>query len=524
MNDCHVFVFFIIVLLLLGWKHNHLQTVFLLLFGSKDTVPEHNIFHEDAQLPSNFYSGTINDDAFACGGRCFVDSSEDFDEEGSQISGMQDAFQFVVMVLVIAAFMFIVLFESKKRHRKCDMKGKTIGKLFVSSKEIAKGSNKKIVFEGRYEGRKVAVKRVVIGHHEVAFKEIQNLIASDQHPNIVRWYGYEHDLDFIYLSLERCDCNLYDLVQNKRYSESFNLWRPTYYPSAVLLKLMRDIVAGLVHLHDLRIVHRNLKPHNVLIVKGKDLCAKLSNMGISKRAVGDMSSLGTHAIGSGRSGWQAPEQLLHGCQTQAVDMFSLGCVLFFCMTRGKHPFGDPHERDVNVTKNKVSLFLVERIPEALDLCSRLLNHNPELRPKILEVLCHPLFWNSETRMSFLRDTSDWLELEAQRGDSVVLTALESKGLVICRKWNVKMESAFISSIRQHRNYNYKSVRDLLRAIRNTLNHYRKFPEEIQVSLGSMPEGFDDYFGSRFPKLLMEVYKVMHLHCKQEEWFNKYLKN
>lgn len=59
----------------------------------------------------------------------------------------------------------------------------------------------------------------------------------------------------------------------------------------------RDVVSGLVHLHDLGIIHRDLKPPNVLITKERFLGAKLSDMGISKRLIGDMSSLGHHATG-----------------------------------------------------------------------------------------------------------------------------------------------------------------------------------------------------------------------------------
>ncbi|RWW16274.1 hypothetical protein GW17_00019854, partial [Ensete ventricosum] len=55
-----------------------------------------------------------------------------------------------------------------------------------SSKEGVGG----FVFEGVYDTRPVAVKRLLRAHHDVACKEIQNLIASDQHPNIVRWYGF----------------------------------------------------------------------------------------------------------------------------------------------------------------------------------------------------------------------------------------------------------------------------------------------------------------------------------------------
>lgn len=49
------------------------------------------------------------------------------------------------------------------------------------------------------------------------------------------------------------------------------------------------------------------------------------------------------------------------------------------MTGGKHPFGDIFERDVNIVKNQKDLFLVEHVPEAVDLITNLLDPNPELR-------------------------------------------------------------------------------------------------------------------------------------------------
>lgn len=148
--------------------------------------------------------------------------------------------------------------------------GRRVGKLFVSHTEIAKGSNGTIVLEGIYEGRPVAVKRLVRAHHDVAFKEIQNLIASDRHPNIVRWYGVENDQDFVYLSLERCMCSLDELIQinpdssrksvlsedqatrdmidyklrldsMKGVMKDLNLWKANGHPSPLLLKLMRFV-------------------------------------------------------------------------------------------------------------------------------------------------------------------------------------------------------------------------------------------------------------------------------------------
>ncbi|RZC71426.1 hypothetical protein C5167_034613 [Papaver somniferum] len=405
--------------------------------------------------------------------------------------------------------------------------GRKIGRLFVSNIEIARGSNGTVVLEGNYEGRPVAIKRLVKAHHDVASKEIQNLIASDRHQNIVRWYGVEYDSDFVYLSLERCMCNLNDLIQvcsasslssvtikdqtenptneyNVRIDalqaidKDIELWKANGYPSPELLKMMRDVVSGLAHLHDLGIIHRDLKPQNVLILKQRSLCAKLSDMGISKRLNGDMSSLGHHAT---------------------------GCVLFFCITGGKHPFGDRLERDINIVRNRVDLFMVEHIPEAVDLLSRLLDSDPEARTKALDVLNHPFFWNSETRLAFLRDTSDRVELEDREVESDLLNALEAVAPVaLGGKWDEKMESDFISNIGRYRRYKYDSTRDLLRVIRNKLNHFRELPQDIQELLGPVPEGFDGYFATRFPKFLMEVYKVMYRYCREEECFSKYFKS
>ncbi|CAN4078579.1 unnamed protein product [Withania somnifera] len=382
----------------------------------------------------------------------------------------------------------------------CSKGGRSIGKLFVSSTEIAKGSNGTVVFEGIYEGRVVAVKRLVQSHHDIAFKEIQNLIASDRHPNIVQWYGVEQHQDFIFLTLERCICSLSDLIQIYNDSPNQNLDGES----------MKDVVSGLVHLHELGIIHQDLKPQNVVTNKERFLCAKLSDLGISKRLIGDMSSLGHQQVMEVRDG----KFLNNFFMECAVDMFSLGSVLFFCMTGGSHPFESPLERDINITKNKVDLFLVEHIPEAVDLFSRLLDPNAELRPKAVEALAHPFFWTAEMRLSFLRDSIDRVELEDRETSSDLLKALQvTASVALGGKWDEKMEPPFKKKkVGHYRRYRFDSIRDLLRVVRNKLNHYTELPIEIQEILGTEPEGFDGYFRSRFPQILIEVYKVISENC------------
>jgi serine/threonine-protein kinase/endoribonuclease IRE1 len=124
--------------------------------------------------------------------------------------------------------------------------GCQIGKLRVHKKEIGKGSNGTVVFEGSYDGREVAVKRLLLSHTDIAQKEIENLIASDRDPNIVRLYGCDQDDNFVYISLERCRCSLADLIQqhtDPALSDveriDVELWTQDGLPSVQLLKLMR---------------------------------------------------------------------------------------------------------------------------------------------------------------------------------------------------------------------------------------------------------------------------------------------
>ena len=86
------------------------------------------------------------------------------------------------------------------------------------------------------------------------------------------------------------------------------------------------------------------------------------------------------------------------------------------------------------------------------------------------------------RLSFLRDTSDRIELEDRESNSDFIKALEGIGPMVVGggKWDVKMERTFINNVGHYRRYKYDSVRDLLRLMRNKLSHYRELPKQIQV--------------------------------------------
>ncbi|KDO21485.1 TKL protein kinase [Saprolegnia parasitica CBS 223.65] len=90
------------------------------------------------------------------------------------------------------------------------------------------------------------------------------------------------------------------------------------------LLIALDIVEGLCYIHDLNIIHRDLKSRNVLLQNAGRLSAKLTDFGISRYIEMDGRSM---SCGVGTYRWMAPEIILGKHYTVAVDMYSFGMIL-----------------------------------------------------------------------------------------------------------------------------------------------------------------------------------------------------
>ena len=150
------------------------------------------------------------------------------------------------------------------------------------------------------------------------------------------------------------------------------LFAPDGKPTAATWALMRDIAAGLAALHAAGVCHRDLKPRNVLVTAAGR--AKLSDMGLSRALPPDQSSFEPTAAGggAGTSGWLAPERLTgEARQGRGVDTWALGCLLFYCLTGGGHPFGDRLARDAAIAaRAPPALHRLAAMPEAQALLVR----------------------------------------------------------------------------------------------------------------------------------------------------------
>jgi serine/threonine-protein kinase/endoribonuclease IRE1 len=99
---------------------------------------------------------------------------------------------------------------------------------------------------------------------------------------------------------------------------------------------------------------------------------------------------------AGTEGWIAPEMMLGNRSTTcAVDVFSLGCVYYFVLTNGCHPFGESFRRQANILSGDYCLDnLAEngKLTAAKSLIEKMLSSEQTQRPTTTAILKHPLFW------------------------------------------------------------------------------------------------------------------------------------
>ena len=114
------------------------------------------------------------------------------------------------------------------------------------------------MYKGSLQGRAVAVKRLLNDFVTLASREVSVLQHADDHPNVIRYYYQEAHASFLYIALELCPASLADIIE-----------RPDQFRDIVVAfepkRALRQITAGLRHLHALKIVHRDIKPDNFLI-------------------------------------------------------------------------------------------------------------------------------------------------------------------------------------------------------------------------------------------------------------------
>lgn len=168
--------------------------------------------------------------------------------------------------------------------------------------------------------------------------------------------------------------------------------------------------------------------------------------------------------------------------TRSIDIFSLGCIFYYVMTKGEHPFGNRYEREVNILRNEVCLDLLDGLDaesyEVQDLIRSMVQENARARPTAEEILQYPCFWTPARRLLFLCDASDRFEIMERDPPASPLVTLEEPtkvASVVGSDWVKKVDRALVDNLGKYRKYDAGSIRDLLRVLRNKVSTFALRP-------------------------------------------------
>jgi len=254
--------------------------------------------------------------------------------------------------------------------------------LLFSSDDVLGEGGFGVVYKGTYQNAEVAIKQLKMSHLSdddlTDFTQEAAVMAKLRHPNIIQLFGVSVDVPGKYSMVMEYmpKGSLYDLLRSEQPLE----WQVRY-------RIAIDVSAGLTHLHEQNILHRDLKSPNVLL--GDNNRAKLTDFGLAKmKSANQITQTAAGEKAQGTVAWMAPELFKRRSKfTNKADIYSLG-VLFWEIAARKVPFADASTQEVLVewVKDGETEDIPEDTPPAFGaLIKSCWQKNPDERPDINQV-------------------------------------------------------------------------------------------------------------------------------------------
>ncbi len=163
------------------------------------------------------------------------------------------------------------------------------------------------------------------------FRAEAGILASLHHPNLVQVYALGEHAQDVYFVME--------LVEGQPLSEVVRatLERKEWFPTAAVAQIALEIGDALDAMHALGLIHRDVKPANILLDRERDR-AVLVDVGVAVRA-------GDARDAAGTPGFAAPESFLDHADAPTTDVYGLAATVY-CMLTGRPPFGSGQAQTV----------------------------------------------------------------------------------------------------------------------------------------------------------------------------------
>jgi hypothetical protein len=174
-------------------------------------------------------------------------------------------------------------------------------------------------------GLDVALKIIAREGKSAARAEREAAAAAHlRHPACLRAYGFGRDSRHVYIA--------YEFVPGRTYREAMRAGDLT---DEQAIEACAQVCDGLAHAHAAGILHRDVKPSNVLLTDGDRVSARVLDFGLAQMA--DAETLTEAGDVPGTLAYISPERLAGGEATPAADVWAVGVMLWEALA-GRHPF------------------------------------------------------------------------------------------------------------------------------------------------------------------------------------------
>jgi len=148
--------------------------------------------------------------------------------------------------------------------------------------------------------------------------------ARLRHPACLRTYGLAHDSRHVYIA--------YEFVPGQTFREAL---RAQELDDDSAIEACAQVCEGLAHAHAAGILHRDVKPSNVLLAEGPQVSVRVLDFGLA--LMGDAETLTEQGDVPGTLAYISPERLAGEQATAAADVWAVGVMLWEALA-GRHPF------------------------------------------------------------------------------------------------------------------------------------------------------------------------------------------
>ena len=348
------------------------------------------------------------------------------------------------------------------------------------------------ILNGTFGKRKVLIKRIPKRLNQAALNEVKLVTKIDSHETVIRFLCIVEDSKHTYIVTDKHQVSLRKYVNG--------LMGPP-----MNQEVFKQLTNAADYLHRMNIIYFNFNPDDVHVVNRNEILRiKLTNFSYSEELPGNFSVYVDSEF-KGIDGFIAPEILKQRIATHSSDIYSLGCLFYFMVSRGQilRPQSQMIIDRKLLTHLKASMQTCDRIL-FFNIMTKCLKMLPMDRMSAKAIKEDPYFWSVHETFDLILEVTKALE----NGHKKLQNKLQfNKNKILGADWKTRIGEEVTNELSKTRQYDGQQLFQLVQVIRNHYVHKSLSPV-LDSIIGTTKEEVMSYWMERFPLLIPHLYDVM----------------